>query len=91
MNLPLFQVRVMEHPFILAGSMLMSAPLVRLTLASFLPVLAENPVKDPGWLLLGPSRDFTGATWSLTWLPVYLLVCAVHMAFVYNVALWFLL
>jgi hypothetical protein len=81
----------MESPWIFAGSMILSAPLIWATLVSFFQELMEEPSRYGAWLLASASREASLATWSLVRLPIFLLVCSVHISLVYNVALWFLL
>jgi hypothetical protein len=78
----------MDHPWILAGSILASAPLTWITLALFLPSYGENLLRDGRWLLATAARDVSVAGWTFTKLPLFLLVCSIHIALVYNVALW---
>jgi hypothetical protein len=81
----------MEYPWIFAISMVLSAPLIWVTLVSVSQEFMEAPAKGGGWPVLGAFSDFSVASWSLTRLPLFLLVCSVHISLVYNVALWFLL
>jgi hypothetical protein len=80
----------MDHPWILAVSMVISTPFVWFTLISFSRELMETDFKDGGWLLLAGPRSLSAADWSLVRLPMFLLVCSVHVSLVYNVAVWFL-
>jgi hypothetical protein len=75
----------MEHPWILLGSMIASLPLIGFTLASWLPNSSEEAIEGGEWLTASRA-----GTWAFSTLPMFLLICAVHIAFVYNVVLWLL-
>ncbi len=81
----------MEHPWIFVASVILSAPLIRWTLGALWPNFGEELIGRGESFLRALLEGGFRASWALSKLPVVLLVSAVHIAFIYNLAVWLFL
>ena len=81
----------MQHPWILFGSIVASAPLIWCMFKLFFPNLREDLEEDGAWLLIGALTNAWVATWSLAKLLSFLLLCAVYVFVIYKFASWLFL